>query len=70
MTKHEQNMLDWGCPECGGEIELYDTNSSGTGGKYRCKACQRDTVWAVGKAMSFTEVMKEMQTKMGQTPNN
>ena len=69
MTKHEQIMLDMGCPECGGDIELYDTNPSGTSGRYRCKECPRDTVWAVGKAMSFTDVVKEMQAKMGQMPN-
>jgi len=49
MTKHKQTMLGMGCPDCGGEIELYDTNPNGNGGRYRCLKCPRDTVWKVGK---------------------
>ena len=64
MTKQEQEMLDMGCPECGGEIELYATNPTGTGGKYRCKSCGRDTVWTVGKALSFPEMLAAMKAKM------
>lgn len=69
MTKHEQQMLDMGCPDCGGEIELYDTNANGMGGRYRCKQCPRDTVWAVGKAMSMMEVIQEMRGETGDTHN-
>jgi len=69
MTVHEQNMLGVGCPECGGDIELYETNPSGTGGKYRCKQCGRDTVWAVGRTLSFTEMIAEMKAKMASLPN-
>jgi transposase-like protein len=69
MTKHEQKMIDLGCPDCKGQIELYDTNATGTGGRYRCKQCGRDTVWAVGKAISFAEIIVNMKAKLDKTPN-
>jgi len=65
MTESEQQMIDMGCPECGGNIELYDTNPTGTGGKYRCLDCGRDTVWAIGKALSVTDMLNSMGIKMG-----
>ncbi len=51
-TTHEQLMLDMGCPICESDIELYDSNPSGTGGKYKCTQCGHDTFWAVGKSQS------------------
>jgi transposase-like protein len=67
MTTYEQEMLDMGCPECGNDIELYETNPNGNGGKYRCKHCGRDTVWATGKSISFMEMLLEMKKKMDST---
>jgi predicted RNA-binding Zn-ribbon protein involved in translation (DUF1610 family) len=64
MTTHEQQMIDWGCPDCAGDIELYDTNATGTGGRYRCKKCGRDTVWAIGKKVSILDVLTEMKNKI------
>jgi len=69
MTEHEQRMLDWGCPECGGEIKLYDTNPSGNGGKYCCNQCGRDTVWSTGTSLSLKEIIKEMKSKIGEKIN-
>jgi hypothetical protein len=69
MTVHEQSMLNMGCPECKGDIELYETNPNGTGGKYRCKQCRRDTVWAVAKALSFAEIIAGRKAKIDLTPN-
>jgi hypothetical protein len=63
MTNHEQTMLNRGCPDCGGDIELYDTHLNGQQGRYRCKKCPRDTFWKVGKSMSFADVMKKIQSK-------
>ena len=57
VTEHEQGMLEMGCPECGGDIELYDTNAEGTRGKYRCKECPRDTVWSVVRAQSIHDIL-------------
>lgn len=64
MNTYEQNMIDWGCPECEGEIELYNTNPDGKSGKYRCKSCGRDTSWSVGKSLSLADIIKEMQNKI------
>ncbi len=61
MTKHEHTMLSMGCPDCGGAIELYDTNPNGDGGKYRCKKCPRDTVWKVGKSVPFSEILNRLK---------
>lgn len=65
MTKHEQTMLNMGCPDCGGAIELYDTNPSGDGGKYRCKKCPRDTVWKVGKSVPFSVILDRLKGSKG-----
>jgi transposase-like protein len=67
MKNHEQTMLNMGCPDCGGEIELYETNLSGDGGKYRCKKCPRDTNWKVGKSVSFSEIINHMKAKSAET---
>lgn len=61
MEHDRTDMIDMGCPECGGEIELYDINTTGTGGRYRCKQCPRDTVWALGKSKSLTEILGEIK---------
>ena len=57
MNQYEQRMKDLGCPECGGEIELYNTDDSGRKGQYRCLNCGRDTYWAIGRALSFKDVL-------------
>lgn len=67
MTIYEQQMLDMGCQDCGENIELYDTNSSGTGGKYRCNKCGRDTFWAVGRSLSVTEILEKLKEKIKST---
>ena len=63
MTQYEQQMISMGCPECGADIELYETNIDGNGGKYRCTQCKRDSVWAVGWAVgrlrSFANIIYE-----------
>lgn len=64
MTKHEQDMLEWGCPNCQGDIELYDTNPSHTGGKYKCKACGRTSTWAVGTSLSLHEALTKFKEQV------
>jgi len=61
MNKHEEKMVGFGCPECGKEIELYDTTISGKQGRYRCLSCGRDTTWAVGEAMSIIDLIKKIK---------
>lgn len=64
MTTQEKQMIEWGCPVCGSEIELYDTHPTGDKGRYRCPTCKRDTTWATGKAMSFPQIIEEMKKKI------
>lgn len=52
------------CPECSGEIEKYDTNPDGKGGRYRCKQCGRDTEWQIGKAMSIVDLLQTMKNNI------
>lgn len=61
MNKHEQQMIDMCCPECGSDIKLYDTAKDGRSGRYKCPSCGRDTVWAVAKSMSMSDVLKKMK---------
>ena len=61
MSEHERQMMEWGCPECDGVIELYDTDPDGRKGKYRCLECERDTTWAVGEAQSIVDVIRSMK---------
>jgi len=67
MTNHAEIMRKRGCPDCGGDIELYDCHINGIQGRYRCKKCPRDTVWWVGKSTSFSEVLKKMRAKAAKT---
>ncbi len=54
-------MIEIGCPECGSSnIELYDQENNK--GKYRCKDCGRDTFWAIGKSISFTDVLNKLES--------
>ena len=64
MTKNEQNIISMGCPECQGEIETYDTNPNGKGGKYRCLKCDRDTFWAVGTTLTIYDVLDKMKQNL------
>ena len=56
--------LDFPCPECGSEVEYYDTAKDGRSGRYRCPSCGRDTVWAQAKGYSIFEVMDRMKKKI------
>ena len=69
MTKHEQIMIELGCPKCGGEINLYNTNPTGSGGRYKCIKCGRDTVWGVGKAISGNDILKLLNDRIKLLPN-
>jgi transcription elongation factor Elf1 len=64
MNDYELIQKTMGCPECGGKIELYNTNPEGTGGQYRCLQCGRDTSWAVRKALSASDVVNKMVDKV------
>ncbi len=68
MTENEKKMLSLGCPECAGDIELYDTNKDGSGGKYKCLKCHRDTSWAVGKTESILDVLKRVKHRENSKP--
>ena len=65
MTKYEKQMVEWGCPDCGSEIELYDTSEDGRHGSYRCQRqeCGRDTQWAVGKSLTIHDVIEKIKNK-------
>jgi transposase-like protein len=67
MTNHAEIMLKRGCPDCRGDIELYDSHLNGIQGRYRCKKCSRDTFWKVGKSTSFSNVLKKMKSKAAET---
>jgi predicted RNA-binding Zn-ribbon protein involved in translation (DUF1610 family) len=58
---------DFDCPECGSEIEYYDTAKDGKSGRYRCKNpdCGRDTIWAEAKITTWDEVVEELKQKVG-----
>lgn len=58
---------DLDCPECGSEIEYYDTAKDGKSGKYKCKNpdCGRDTEWAQGKVVTIDEVIELLKQKAG-----
>ena len=59
-------MKSQGCPDCGTNIEIYDIAVDGKSGKYRCLNlnCKRDTVWAVGEALTMQQLLEKMQTKI------
>ncbi len=64
MTKEEKRMINIGCPDCGADIELYDTSPDGKRGRYRCKEkknCGRDTIWAIFKPLTFKEVLNNLK---------
>jgi transposase-like protein len=65
MNAHEERVKAMGCPECEGDITLYDTAPEGDRGRYKCNNCGRDTVWAVAKTTNILEVMKEFQRAIG-----
>lgn len=51
------------CPTCDHEVEFYDTNEAGDGGRYRCPNCGRDTEWKVGKAISVHDLFEDMKKR-------
>jgi transposase-like protein len=59
------------CPQCDScEVEFYDTAEDGNSGKYRCPDCGRDTSWGVGKAMTFDDVLQDLQKKLDKENDN
>lgn len=49
------------CPNCDHTpVTFYYTDSGMKRGKYKCPKCNRDTVWAMGKAESAADVIKRL----------
>lgn len=63
LSEHEQRMSTLGCPDCGNQIELYDSNTEGTSGRYRCSKCGRDTNWSVVASVRASSFLKNFMPK-------
>lgn len=48
------------CPECGREVEYYDTAKDGKSGRYRCE-CGRDTIWKTCRVISATQLINKIR---------
>jgi len=51
------------CPDCGGEVDLYDFSASKKKGRYKCHDCGRNAFYSVGNAESMNSVVMRMHQR-------
>lgn len=57
-----------GCPECGGNIKLYNTKRNGMSGRYRCRNCGRDQIWKVAEKSSPLDALNKLAITIKKGP--
>ena len=55
--------INFQCPECGSEIEFYNTSDDEKSGRYKCKKCGRDTIWKEIKTASVNDIFRMINKK-------
>ena len=63
MSNLKEQPFNGPCPDCGSEIECYDTEPDEKSGKYRCTHCGRDTIWKQSKAISAKELFGQLMSR-------